>query len=432
MVALAALLAVALGPLPPPPEAPAAAGPVVPLAEALAAAKSQSPDLEVARERVAQARINVGRAIDQLKPTLSGNLAYTRNSTGAEVNIPGRGTVSTVEVNNVTANLTGAMSLFNARLFPALATARQQVDLARFSEAQVRRELLLQVAATYLLGAGLRELWAVSVKQALTTRQHAEQAQARFEAGAVQRSAALRARIDALRADEEVKRAQVHYGQTRSQLAALVGRNDVAFELEEPKEPAAGLREAFAPLLEKALADRPEMAAARVNAEIAARLKTDAWAQFLPTLGLNAQLRYNNAAGFTDQNVTWAVTVALTLPLYDGGLRYEALRDADSRTREAHAQLRGQTARVEDELRHALLDLDSARSLRSQAEQQVVLARETESLVRAQFEAGTANQVEVSDAVTALQQGEANLLRERLNVQLAALRLARAVGAFDP
>jgi outer membrane protein TolC len=113
-------------------------------------------------------------------------------------------------------------------------------------------------------------------------------------------------------------------------------------------------------------------------------------------------------------------------------LRYVALKDADSRTREARAQERGQSARIEDELRRARLDLESARALRSQAEQTLLYARENERLVRAQFEAGTATQVEVSDAESALFQSEQTAIQQRLAVQLAALRLAKSVGAFDP
>src|SRR5205085_6516642 len=98
---------------------------------------------------------------------------------------------------------------------------------------------------------------------------------------------------------------------------------------------------------------------------------------------------------------------------------------------QARAQTRGQAARIEDELRRAQLDLDSAGALRDEADQTLVVSRENERLVRAQFAAGTAGQVEVSDAEAALFQSESNALQQRLSVQLAALRVAKAVGAFD-
>lgn len=419
----------------PTPELPAPEGPALPLPMALLLARENSPDLLVVAERVVQARDDVSRAWTQVKPTLTGTGSYTRNSTGPPVFLftPPSG-FQTVEgsPNTVAGALALQAPLFNGRAFPAIAIARQQVEVARLSETQQRQELLLAVASAYYSGVQLLELAKVAYRTANNTRDHAIQAQARFEAGQIQRSAAVRARVDVLRADEEVRRAVYSYASTKSQLAQLTGRRDTAFELEAPTEPPPEIRGELNELLERALRDRPEMAAARANIEIAAHLKTDAWAQFLPGVAFNATGRYNNQPDFVGNHLTWALTLALTLPLYDGGLRYVALRDADSRARQARAQERGEAMRVEDELRRARLDLESARALRSEAEQALAYARENETLVRAQFEAGTATQVEVSDAESALFQSEQTAIQQRLAVQLSALRVAKAVGAFDP
>lgn len=421
----------------PPPPLPAPEGPVLPLPMALAMARSNSPDLKVLAERVVQADNDVARAWAQVKPTLTGTGSYTHNSTGPPVFVlqPGPPVEVVTEKgspNTAAYALALQVPVFNGRVFPAIATARQRVDVARLDEARQRQELLLAVASTYYSGVQLLELARVALRTAENTRDHAIEAQARFEAGQIQRSASVRARVDVLRADEEVRRAVYSYAATKSQLAQLTGRRDTAFELEAPRDPPPEIRGDLGELMERALRERPEMAAARANVEIAARLKTDAWAQFLPTLAFNATGRYNSQADFEGNHLTWALSLALTLPLYDGGLRYVALRDADSRTREARAQERGESARIEDELRRARLDLDSARALRSQAEQTLLYARENERLVRAQFEAGTATQVEVSDAESALFQSEQTAIQQRLAVQLAALRVAKSVGAFDP
>jgi outer membrane protein TolC len=426
--------------LPPPPPSPTPAGPVLPLYEALSVVKAQNPDLEVLRDRVVQAQVNLLRAWDALKPTLTGGLTYTRNSSSASISVPvgvtpaGQPIFTTFDtqlLNSFAGNLAFNWTLFNGRVFPAKDTAELQIEVAKLSVAQLRRELYLSVAASYLTGVGYREFWVMQLRQSRNTRTHAEQAAARYEAGTLQRSAALRARIDVLRADEEARRAQIQYENSKSQVAQLLDRRDIAFELATPAalpDPAGS----YAELRQKALVERPEMAIVKANERIAENLKTDAWLQFLPTLGLNWVGRYNNAAGFANENYTWAAAMVLTIPIYDGGFRYASLKDADAKLAEAKAQTRGQASRIEDEVRRAQQDLDGARAVLVEASQQVDLARETESLVRAQFEAGTAAQVEVSDAVNALQDAEANVVRERLNVQLAALRLARAVGTFDP
>jgi outer membrane protein TolC len=420
-------------PLPEPPTEPAPEGQSFQLAEALRFAREQAPDLAVARERVEQARNNVQRAWATLQPTLTATGAYTFNSVGSVLfSGPPAFSITEGSKNTEAGTLAFAWNLFNLRAFPALASAKQLVEVASLTETQQRRELLLAVASTYYSGVALRELATVSFRQARATHAHAREAEARYQAGMVQLSAALRARIDALRADQEAQRAVFSYGAAKSQLAALIDRRDTAFELAAPQQAPEEIRGAMRELMEKALRDRPEMAAARANEEIAARLKTDAWAQFLPTLALTGTARYNNpATTFTGDKGTWAIALALTLPLYDGGFRYVALKDADSQMRQARAQTRGQVARIEDELRRAQLDLDSARALRDEADQTLLVSRENERLVRAQFAAGTAGQVEVSDAEAALFQSESNALQQRLSVQLAALRVAKAIGAFD-
>jgi outer membrane protein TolC len=418
-------------PLPEPPVETAPEGPPLPLAAALRLARDESPDLAVVRERVTQAQNNVQRAWSALQPTLTANGSYTHSSTPNYAFRAGGG-FQDIGHGSTAGSLAFAWNLFNYRAIPALQTALQQVDVSRLSETQQRRELLLTVAATYYSGLSLRALSRVSIRQARTTHDHAREADARYAAGLVQLSAALRARIDALNADQEARRAQFSYASAKSQLAAILDRRDTAFELEEPPQPPEEVRGAYRELLSRALRDRPELAAARANEEIAARLRTDAWAQFLPTLAVDASARYNDPAVNVDLSHTaWSVTLALTVPLYDGGFRYAALKDAASQIRQAQAQTRGQTARVEDEVRRAQLDLDSARALRDEAEQALSVARENERLVRAQFSAGTATQVEVSDAESALFQSESNALQQRLSVQLSALRLAQAVGAFD-
>jgi outer membrane protein len=416
-------------PLPDAPLPPAPEGPVLSLPDALEAARKQAPDLAVAAERVQQARNNVDRAWAAVKPTLTGLASATYNNLpGFNFAAPGQPGDRLTEA----ASLNFGWTFFNGRAFPALATAKQGVEVARLTETQQRREILLQVASIYFSGLGLRELANVAFRQSAVNRQHAAEAQARFEAGLIQRSAALRARIDVVRADEEARRALFSYAASKSQLAALLDRPDTAFELLQPQKAPKEIRGTFQALLQRAMIDRPELAAARANEEIAARLRTDAWAQFLPSLALNAAARLNNPSqAVNGDHGTWAVTLALTLPLYDGGFRYVALKDAQSQLRQAKAQTRGTTALVADELRRAQIDLESAKALREEAEQALGLSRENEELVRAQFAAGTATQVEVSDAEAALFQSEATALQQRLQVQLSALRVAKAVGAFD-
>ena len=83
-------------------------------------------------------------------------------------------------------------------------------------------------------------------------------------------------------------------------------------------------------------------------------------------------------------------------------------------------------------MRRARLDLQSAEANQVKADEQVKLARESAQLVKNNFEAGVATYLEVTDANTSLSSAELSAVNEALNVRLARLALARAVGLFDP
>ncbi|MGZ6143182.1 MAG: TolC family protein, partial [Myxococcales bacterium] len=143
-------------PLPDPVPEAAPEGPVLPLAEALQAARDQSPDLAVALERVTQAHNDVLRAWATLKPTLTATGSYTYNSVGALQFT--NGAISEGKKDAEAGSLVFNWNLFNLRALPTIQSAYQKVDVARLTETQQRRELLLSVASTYYSGLALREL----------------------------------------------------------------------------------------------------------------------------------------------------------------------------------------------------------------------------------------------------------------------------------
>jgi len=423
--------------LPPAPEPPAADGPVLALADALERARSVSPDLAVAAEKIVQADDAVAKAFRAFRPTLAANASYARNSQQQGfpyIDSNGQGGfLYTQKSNALSASIDANWQFFNARAFPALANTQDQKRVSELNALQTRRDLLLNVCQLYLAGVQQMALLRAAFRQSKAAREQAQQAIARYEAGLLQRASVIKAKLDVVNADEEAERETFALRSTKSSLATLLDRHDIAFELAEAQDPAPEVKGEAQALLQQAFDARPELAAQLLQEKIAARVRTDAWAQFFPSLSLDASARTSNADAYPGySSASWALTLAISIPLYDGGFRYVQLRDGDSQERAAQAQTRAQKLKIEDELRRALLDLESARALRAESEQSLATAQENEQLTRAQFEAGTATQIEVSDAEASLFQSEASLLQQKLNVQLSALQLARAVGAFDP
>jgi outer membrane protein TolC len=244
----------------------------------------------------------------------------------------------------------------------------------------------------------------------------------------VTRVALLRAQLDLTRAEQDLVRQSNSLAASKLALATLIVREDTDFELAPPPEPS--LPAAETDLVNLALEQRADVAAAREGVRLAGLNKTGAWLAYLPTLGLSGVYRATNAAGFTGQATTWAINLAVNWTIWDGGLREINLREQSSRVRESTAQQELAVLRTREEVKRSQLDLETALGNRSRAAQALELARETQRLTEISFKAGVATYLEVADANAALTGAEVGFISERLNAALSALRLLRSVGAF--
>lgn len=327
----------------------------------------------------------------------------------------------------------GQATLTQTLLAPALVAAMKSasygVDAAALGVDAARREVLFAVAQLYYAAVTARE--AISVQQKLedANAAHEKDAKARVDAGALPRMALLRARIDRVKSEQDVTRARLGYASVKSTLSALLDRPE-DFDVAAPPE-AAPLSLDGKDAAE-VVRERPDVRAASLSTEAADWGALAPKLSYLPNVGFAAHYDYANVEGFAGSNFTWNVGVGLSWTLFDGGLREANLREAHARLDEARSAERSTQLKAEDELRRAKLDLDGALANRTKATEQLELARENARLVQVNFNAGVATYIEVSDAASALAGAELGSLSETLNAQLAALKLEKAAGAFDP
>jgi outer membrane protein len=116
--------------------------------------------------------------------------------------------------------------------------------------------------------------------------------------------------------------------------------------------------------------------------------------------------------------------------VFDGGVRDAQRHLAEAQRREAEARLELLGDSVSDEVANAHGSLETKRKGVSSAQRAVELARETLRLVRAQYEAGTAKQLDVLQAQDVLVAAEVALAQAHFDVALADLQLRRAAGEF--
>lgn len=453
---------------PPRPPAVQAALPVLTLPEALAQARSGSLELEVARARLGQARTLARKAWAAYLPQIAAGASATRNSDQAILDLPtgfvirdmGQPTsrpfdttrppsiqnppgsptttlifpagVETFELQKkeqLGAQVELRQAILAPAVWPAIGNAHRAERVAEQKVEEARRELLFGVAQAYYGAAGLAEVARVQEQLLETYRNHEKEAAERVAQGLAPRLALLRASTDRARAEQDLLRARNAYGSARLALATILDR-PADFDVVQPPEPGApGEPEA---LRSSALSRRPDVEAARAGLALARGQHDAVYYKYAPNLGLNAFYRWANITGFTGHREAWAVGLGLSWTLWDGGSREAELRETSEKVAEAIAAERLAENKAREELERALLDLSSARAGRAKAQEQVRLAREAVDQAQKSSGAGMATYVEVSDATAALLGAELSMVNETLGSQLAALRVAKAAGLFDP
>jgi outer membrane protein TolC len=404
-----------------------AATPVLTLDEALASARQNNLDLKVARARLEQSRLLSNRAWAGYLPTVAVGGSYTRNSNEAVVTLPGGPQIVIQPFDQFAAQAEVRQAVIAPSLIPAIRNAGIAEDVAELNTDNARREILFAVAQSYFAAASFQE--AIRASQFLLEVNKARESdtQKRFDAGTVTKVALLRAQLDRARAEQDLVRARNAFASSRLALATLIQR-DADFTLELPPVPQvpAGQED----LVKQALEQRPDVAAARRNLDLALGRKQGVWYSYAPSVGFSGVYRISNAAGFAGRNDIWALTLSAQWTLWDGGIREINLREESARVAEATAQQKQAEARAVEEVSRARLEYENAQANLAKAEEALGLARETQRLTEISFKAGVATYLEVADANSALTGAEVGAISERLQTSLAALRLLRSAGAF--
>ncbi|HCF58169.1 MAG TPA: TolC family protein [Myxococcales bacterium] len=445
---------------------------VLTLEQVLQEAQANNPDLQVARARLEQAQLLSRKAWANYLPQISAGGSYTRNNAEAKLQMPtgyyirqmpddstggppfdptklpsaenppgaaspyimfpsGYADMTIQGKNQVGAQIQLQQALIVPALWPAIQSTYLAEKVVDLNVENARRELLFAVAQLYYGAATLKETVAVQKRLLANNEAHERDAKVRFEAGTVPKIQLVRAQIDTARAEQDVRRAENSYASAKVALATLLSRDDANFEVQAP-EPPAPPEGSPEDLVAKAASERLDVLAANKSIELAKKGKQGALAKYLPNLFLTGAYRWANVKGFTGESTSWNVGLALSWNLFDGGLREAELKEHDSKIVEAKAARRSAELKARDEVLRSIIDLESAQANRVKAEEQLKLAQENTQLVRVNFNAGVATQLDVSDASAMLAGAEMGVVAETLNAELAALRLAKAAGAFDP
>ena len=335
--------------LAPPPVAPRS---IASWDEALALIRAQSPDYVSSQEAVRRAYAQREIALAVLIPVVQAQGAYAHQLlsplqatlaglTGSPMSAPPPLVAVSVVAPPENVGTVGGSVTWNAlnpRGFYGVGTADRVIDVARLSFEDRRRQIAASavdaILAT-LAAARVAELDRVGLRAAL---ERLTLTRARFQYGqgteldidrAMQDVAAARSAIIA--GDEALQRSREAVGVLLGSGVPLAPTQDA-----DPQSFEAAVARTCR--LNDDIERRPDVTAARMRVEIAERGVQDAKLMFAPTVVVSSAVQYSTAPVLAPAT-TWSVGALLNVPLYDGGVRYGALKDTRAALEQARQAL---------------------------------------------------------------------------------------------
>lgn len=391
-------------------------------------AEAASPTLAAALARRNEARAVLGETAAQLVPEVDalGSVERERESQNRPL---GNGTTARFNDYRVGPQLTYEVDLWG-RVRNSVAAARSEARASEADLAAVRLSLQASVADAYARLRGLdaeadllaRSVDAYTKAYDLTRRRHLGGAASGLDEN---RAMTVLGNARALAVDVANQRVT-----TEHELAALVGVPASGFHL------AAVARVAAAPATpvgtpSTLLQRRPDIAAAeRRVAEANARIGVARAALFpTVTLGLGGGYETTGPALLSAPNTFWALgPLGVTLPLFDGGRRKAAVRQARAQFDEIAAAYRSTVIGAFRDVEDALA---AARDLAREADEQqraVKAAEATSQLSFTRYREGAADYLEVVTAQTDALNAERTLLAVQTRRAQASVAIVRALG----
>ncbi|MCK6514535.1 efflux RND transporter permease subunit [Myxococcota bacterium] len=414
------------------------------LAQVVTETEKNNLDLQLIEEQTFQAKNQVGTAWTLLSPKVQANANYTINKQAVELNfadsIPEEFAdffdADSVEPTVIQAkryadmNVSVVQPLFSPESLPLLRGAYTMRDAAYAQEADIRLQVRAGAAQAYYGLAVARQAVEITRQAHENAEAHYALAKRQVAAGAAPPLAELQAELAVSRAERSRRQAEESLTTAEQAFAMLTGlpaSTQVTLPSPQPA-PAGTVEEA----LSQAKSQRPDLQVAELQAK-AAQLQVQAEAMgWLPDVSARYTYSLTQNLGFQGEPDWWMVVLNATWTPWDGGYRITTQRDAASNARAAQLMQEKALLEVEQEIRVAWSAFERAEASLVSVERELNLARESLRLAELGFQAGSVSGLDADDARLGLEATELTLLTERMNRDLAAIRLAVAMGAWTP
>ncbi|MGA3190116.1 MAG: TolC family protein [Bryobacteraceae bacterium] len=379
------------------------------------------------------ARVDKMRLLAAMLPTVSGELSMSEQQLSLSTfgfHFPGvPNVIGPFHYQDARAN--ADIPVYDPRTRKAWKSQNETLRAAELSAKDARDLVVQAVASSYLqiIATGAR---------VDATKVQVETAQALYERARDQHRAGTSPAIDELRSQVELKTQQQQLLSLQNQmakdklsLARVIGLPaGQVFEITDqaPYKPLEGVAPNEA--LQKAYASRADYQSALAQVRAAQLTHQAASSEWLPTADISSNYGLVGPT-FADSHGTFAITGSIKMDIFDGGKRRADMLDASNTIKQRKEELANLQGQIDQEVRAALLDLNSAADQVAVAQDNVGLANQTLTQARDRFTAGVTDNIEVVQAQDSVSSAQQNLISAVYAHNLAKVALARAMGATE-
>ena len=305
--------------------------------------------------------------------------------------------------------------------------ASEQVDIARLSAEDIRRQTAVSAARAYVTVLAQHRLVQANELARNNARDHLQYARARLDAGTGNRLDVVRSAQEVASDDSQVASALVNLVRAQEALGVLVG-SDAPLDAVEDIQITASASEADA--MREAEARRADLRAARGRIDAASHVLRDSYADYLPLLNAVVTPFAATYSSLTAPSTGWQAQLVLSVPFFDGGLRYGAHEERSALLDEARISLEGALRQARSEVRTAFEEVRRNDFALQASREAARLAEEALQMTTTAYRAGATNDLDVLDAERRFRDAQTAAATAEDSARQARIDLLAATGRF--
>jgi outer membrane protein TolC len=404
------------------------------LSQAIEQALENNLQARLSRERTQESRAARGVVRSALLPNISG--AASQASVTANLAAMGLGASTFPGVpafvgpyNRFDARIQMAQSLFNLASIRRYQAAGRAVQVAEQQRRLAVQQVTVETALAYvgMLEAG---------QSVAAAESNVQLAQRLLDLAVSQRDAGIATGLDVARAETRLANQQVQLAQARTNqdtarltLLRTIGvplggqltlADEMKFAPQAPPETAEAIRQA--------LEGRVELQVAAEQLRVAQLERKAAMGGWAPSVSAFGDYGSSGNRPNEVNLPTRSIGVRVDVPIFDGGRTRSEVQAATSRQHQAEMQLSDLRAAVEKDLRQALDHLATREEQMRAARKNLEVTERELTLARDRFQNGVADNIEVTNAQTGVENARQLVVSSLAQFNIARLNLYSALG----